>query len=204
MLIRWERRPFPPSALRAFDSLNSLRYFVGRLVFPSCGFSVRVLQGNRLALAPPARQARPRQGCRRNTSWRRERCPGGLLGGGAGGGSSLLCCKDTRGRAQGKHRQGSAHSTGAATEPAEQGQGKALLRDWMSSTAAACSSSLQTWCSTQGEFFLCREPRRGLGVRGDEARLSPRRARDSRITTHSRCSTECTAGLETNQLASFS
>jgi len=30
------------------------------------------------------------------------------------------------------------------------------------------SSSLVTRCSTQGEFFLCREPRRGLGVRGDE------------------------------------
>ena len=42
-------------------------------------------------------------------------------------------------------------------------------------STAACSSSLVTWCSTQGEFFLCREPRRGLSVRGDEARLSPLR-----------------------------
>jgi len=42
--------PFPPLDLGAvdFDSLNSIRDFVGRLVFPSCGVSVCVLQGKSL------------------------------------------------------------------------------------------------------------------------------------------------------------
>jgi len=78
------KEALPSSALRAFDSLNSLRYFVGRLVFPSCGFSVRLLQGKSLGFGTAGEAGQAAAGVQaqhelvaralsRRAAWRRRR-----------------------------------------------------------------------------------------------------------------------------------